>query len=89
MTAVSQGYTPSPYVEFVDVIYDVRSWLRAAETELHNISNPHCFVMKENSDGDVVLKYKNWSRDKMWKPSNLTDEGLVILKVRYLQLFCS
>jgi len=45
--------------------------------------------LKENSDGDVVLKYKNWSRDKMWKPSNLTDEGLVILKVCYLQFPCS
>ena len=59
MTVVSQGYTPSPYVEFADVIYDVRSWLRATETELHNISNPYCFVLKENSDADVVLKYKN------------------------------
>lgn len=85
MAAVRQGYTPSPHVEFVDVIYDVRKWLTAAEAELHNISNPHCFVLKENSKGDVVLKYKNWSGDRAWKPSAVTEEGLVILKVRCIK----
>lgn len=81
MKAVSDAYTPSPFVEFVDVIYDVRTWLASAEAELHNITNPHCFVIKEATNGDVVLKYKNWSRDKTWKPSNVTDEGIVILQV--------
>lgn len=81
MTAVSGAYTPTPCVEFVDVMYDVRTWLASAEAELHNIINPHCFVIKEATNGDVVLKYKKWSRDKAWKPSNVTDEGVVVLKV--------
>lgn len=86
MNAVRQGYTPSPTVEFLDLVYDVRTWLSEAETELHNISNPHCFVLKENANGDIVLKYKNWSRDKTWKPSGATEEGLVILEVSLLTL---
>lgn len=60
MAAVEKSYTPSPYVEFVDTMYDVRSWLDAASPELHNITNPHCFVLKEASNGDIVLKYKHW-----------------------------
>ena len=84
MQAVSAAYTPSPSAEFVEVIYDVRKWLASAKAELHNITNPHCFVIKEAANGDVVLKYKNWSRDKAWKPNNVTDEGIVVLKVRKL-----
>ena len=82
MKAICAAFTPSPSVEFVDVMYDVRSWLTSAKAELHNIINPHCFVIKEASNGDVVLKYKNRSTDKTWKPSNVTDEGVVVLKVR-------
>ena len=87
MEAVCQAYTPSPHVEFVKVMYDVRKWLTSARAELHNITNPHCFVLREASNGDVVLKYKNWSRDKEWKPSNIRDEGVVVLEVshRFIQ----
>ena len=81
MEAVEQSYTPSPYVEFVDAMYDVRSWLDAASAELHNITNPHCFVLKEASNGDIVLKYKHWSSDNTWKPSDVTDEGVVVIEV--------
>ena len=59
MEAVNQAYTPSPHVEFADAMYHVLEWLRATKAELHNISNPHCFVLKEATNGDVVLKYKN------------------------------
>ena len=78
MKAVSDAYTP-PFVEFVDVIYNICTWLASAEAEaeLHIITNPHCFVIKA-TNGDVLLQYKNWSRDKTWKPSNVTDEGIVI-----------
>ena len=79
--AVKQAFTPSPLVEFVDVMYDVREWLRPAKAELHNISNPHCFVLKEATNGDVVLKYKHWSRDEEWKPSSVISDGVVVLEV--------
>lgn len=81
MEAVEQSYTPSPHVEFIYAMYDVRSWLNAASTELHNITNPHCFVLKEGSSGDVVLKYKHWSSDKAWRPSDVTDKGVTVLEV--------
>ena len=83
MEAVKQSYTPSPGVELFDTVYDVRSWLDAASSELHNITNPHCFVLKETSNGDVVLKYKNWLSDKAWKPSGVTDKGVVIAEVSH------
>ncbi|XP_068753053.1 uncharacterized protein [Montipora capricornis] len=80
MELVDEAYTPCPHVEFVDVIYDVKSWLREAKAELHNITNPHCFVLRETETGNVVLKYKNWSRDKTWKPSSMPSEGVVVLE---------
>ena len=81
MELVNQPYSPCPHVEFVDVIYDVKSLLREAKAELHNITNPHCFVLRETAYGDVVLKYKNWSRDKTWKPGSLPSQGVVVLEV--------
>lgn len=40
MEAVEQSYTPSPHVEFIYAMYDVRSWLNAASTELHEYHQP-------------------------------------------------
>ena len=62
-------------------MYNGRSWLKVASTELHNITNPHCFVLKEASSDDVVLKYKHWSSDKLWRPSDVTEEGVIVLEV--------
>lgn len=56
------------------------NYLLHPEAKLHNIINPHCFAIKEATNGDIVLNYKNWSRDKTWKPSNVTDEGDVMLQ---------
>ena len=81
MEAIKEAYTPSPHVEFIDVIFDVKEWLRPAKMELHNITNPHCFVLKEAPNGDVVLKYKNWSRDESLKPSDSLNAGVVVLEV--------
>lgn len=82
MEAVKQAYTPSPHVQFVDVIFDIKEWLGPAKVELHNITNPHCFVLKEAANGDVILKYKHWSRDESWKPnSSSINEGVVVLEV--------
>lgn len=81
MELVGQAYSPCPHVEFADVIYDVKSWLREAKAKLHNITNPHCFVLRETAYGDVGIKYKIWSRDKTWKPGSLPSQGVVVLEV--------
>ena len=47
MEVNKQACIPSPHVEFGDVIFDVRGWLRSAKVELHNKTNPHYFVLKE------------------------------------------
>ena len=86
MEAIKEAYTPSSHVEFVKEIFDVKEWLRSAKVELNNITNPHCFVLKENPKGDVILKYKNWSRDKSWKPDSANDEGVIVLEVRSVAL---
>ena len=37
------------------------------------------FVIEKNVEGAVVLRYKNWSRDTEWKPSNDPNKGIVLL----------
>ena len=79
--AIRNAYNPAPFVEVLTVMFDIRTWLAPARTNIHNISNPRCFVLEENSKGDVVLRYKNWSRDKEWKPNRNPDDCITILQV--------
>ena len=72
--------TPNPVSELLTVMYDVRDWLLPINPQLHNISHPHVFVLKKNDSASVVLKYKNWSRDENWQPSNDPNKGLEILQ---------
>ena len=76
-----KSYTPKPHAEVITEMFDIKSWMANITTDLHNIINPHCFVLRKSSKGDVVLKYKNWTRDRDWKPSNNLDDGLVVLPV--------
>ncbi|XP_028417597.1 uncharacterized protein LOC114542047 [Dendronephthya gigantea] len=61
-------------------MYNVRDWLAPVNMSLHNISNPHIFVITKNGTGDVVLRYKNWSRDTNWLPSDNAEKGITIIK---------
>ena len=81
MDALRKAYTPSPHVELMEVMYDIREWLQPAAIKLHNITTPHCFVIQKNVSGNVVLRYKNWSQDREWLPSKNPQEGINILKV--------
>jgi amino acid transporter len=60
-------------------MFDVREWLKTINPILRNISNPHIFVIVKNGKGDVVLRYKHWSRDTEWKPSKDPNKGIVML----------
>ena len=73
------SYTPSPEAVLLNRMYDVKEWLKPINPSLHNISNPHMFVIEKNVEGAVVLRYKNWSRDTEWKPSNDPNKGIVLL----------
>lgn len=81
LDAVEKSYSPTPHVEVLDIMYDIRSWMAPARLEIHNISNPHSFVLEETSTGDVILRYKNWSKDKEWQPSKNPDDCIPVLKV--------
>jgi len=78
---ITESYTPMPHAELLALMFDIKTWMKDITIDLHNIINPHCFVLRKSSKGDVVLKYKNWSRDTEWKPSNNLDDGIVILPV--------
>ena len=81
MDALRRAYTPAPHVELMEVMFHIRSWIKPVAISLHNITNPHCFVIQKAASGDVVLRYKNWSRDKEWLPSQDPMECIQILKV--------
>ena len=79
MSLFQNSFTPNPVAELLTVMYNVKDWLLPINPHLHNISNPHAFVLSRNTVGSVVLKYKHWSRDETWLPSDDPDEGLEIL----------
>lgn len=81
LECIIESYTPKPHAELLKQVFDIRTWMADITIDLHNIINPHCFVLRKSSRGDVVLKYKNWTRDEEWKPSNNVDDGIVILSV--------
>lgn len=54
-------YTPSPVPVLLESMFDVREWLAPVNPQLHNISNPHVFFLTKNTNGSVVLRYKQWS----------------------------
>lgn len=81
VNAVRNSYNPAPHVEILTMMFDIRNWMAPARMDIRNISNPHCFVLEENSKGDVVIRYKNWSRDKEWRPSRNPDECITVLQV--------
>jgi hypothetical protein len=64
MSFFRTSFTPNPVPELLEVMYNVRDWLSPINPQLHNISNPHVFVLAKSDTGSVVLKYKNWSRDE-------------------------
>jgi hypothetical protein len=82
-------YTPAPVPVLLEEMFDVREWLKPINPQLHNISNPHVFVLTKTATGSVLLRYKKWSRDNEWHPNNSDACGIEILKqVQYsLELF--
>lgn len=88
MDALRRAYTPTPHVELMDTMFDIRQWIKPVAIPLHNITNPHCFVIQKACSGNVVLRYKNWSKDKHWLPSKDPLECINILKVKLQPVRC-
>ena len=65
MQAVASAHTPTPTVCLMEDLFDVKAWITSLNVQLHNIVSPHCFVMQKASSGDVVLRYKNWSTNRV------------------------
>ena len=81
MNALGEAYTPAPHVELMTTMFNLKKWMKPVSVPLHNITNPHCFVIEKSAGGDVMLRYKNWSREQEWLPSKNPDECIKILKV--------
>ena len=75
-----ESYTSSPAAVELEHMYDIRDWIAPIKCELHNITNPHTFVIKKNEAGKIVLRYKHWSGDTEWLPSKDAGDGIEILK---------
>ena len=80
MELIQESFSPRPETSILQYVYDIRAWLQDEKIEgLHNIVYPHCFKLFKCEDGNVKLKYKNWSNDDIWLPTD--SDGINILKV--------
>ncbi|XP_064397846.1 uncharacterized protein LOC135344551 [Halichondria panicea] len=59
---ITQSSTPTPTVEVLNTISDVRSWLEPCIDGLNGHSLPHCFKFFLE-DGKAVMYFRHWSSD--------------------------
>ena len=74
---ILESFTPTPLVNQVNNIHDVKSWQRAYIPTLKYRSHPHAFRFKLNDHGEVEMSYRNWAKSKRkeWLPL----EGPIII----------
>ena len=75
---IKKSFTPSPDVEIMKYQFDVKDWLKNVAIPVHNIVYPHCFKFLK-SEGNVIMKYKNWCNDDVWLPDETG--GISLLQV--------
>ena len=59
---ITQSSTPTPTVEVLNTVSDVRSWLEPCIDGLNGHSLPHCFKFFLE-DGKAVMYFRHWSSD--------------------------
>ena len=59
---ITQSSTPTPTVEVLNTISNVRSWLEPCIDGLNGHSLPHCFKFFLE-DGKAVMYFRHWSSD--------------------------
>lgn len=68
---IKRSYTPSPVVEQIRRLFDIKTVVSDLLNDVSGHSEPHQFKIEKNKDGIVSLFYKKWSTKKDWKEANL------------------
>lgn len=66
------SYTPSPKVLDLLEVWDIKQWLKESIEDIHTHTRPHHFKF-QLVDGQTEVKYKYWSDDPEWLPSEKTE----------------
>ena len=61
--AITEAYTPSPRVQHVDEVFDIKGWPSPHLQTIHGHSAPLCFKFCRNEDGKAEMAYRHWSTD--------------------------
>ena len=64
------SYTPTPTVETLNWLFDIKSEIGKFAEELVGHSKPHVFKLELGTEGAVHLTYKHWAKDNEWRPKN-------------------
>ena len=68
------SYTPSPKVRDLLEVWDVKQWMRECIEDIHTHTRPHHYIFRL-VEGQVEIKYKYWSTDRKWRPSQKGEAG--------------
>ena len=66
------SYTPSPKVLDLLEVWDVKQWMRDCIEDIHNHTRPYHYRFRL-VDGQAEIKYKYWSNDLKWLPSDMSE----------------
>ena len=66
------SYTPSPKVLDLLGVWDVKQWMRDCIEDIHTHTRPHHYRFRL-VDGQAEIKYKYWSSDPKWLPSDMSE----------------
>ena len=82
---ITQSSTPTPTVEVLNTISDVRSWLEPCIDGLNGHSLPHCFKFFLE-DGKAVMYFRHWSSDA-WCNADVAVK-LLLASPHVITFFC-
>ena len=63
---IRDSYQPTPKVENVEYIYDIKAWLREYIRDLTHHTEPHAYKFEQIED-EVVVSFKRFAMDSDWK----------------------
>ena len=74
--AIENSYTPTPVVQEVKRVYDMKSWMMGNIEDIHGHTQPLHFKFTLNEAGKCEMYYRQWCSDS-W-----SQEGLLLVKVQ-------
>ena len=78
MTTIAGSYSPSPDVEKVGHILDIKSWMGDQIEGIHGHTQPLHFKFYCQEDGKAAMRYKLWVTDP-WSTG-----AVILIKVLFL-----